>query len=109
VRGDKGDNIAEKFTWTPAETEPRQQDGQLGGKCRMTGKLPRMSEYVVADAVAVEPASSRKIPSNREISVNFGERATPGGLSAHDLTNKFNHLIAELPNRETGNFFSPTG
>ena len=46
----------------------------------MAGKTPWGSECVVADAVAVEPVSSHKIPGNREISANFGERATPGGL-----------------------------
>jgi hypothetical protein len=45
----------------------------------MAGKSPRESECVVADAVAVEPVSSHKIPGNREISANFGEMTTPGG------------------------------
>jgi hypothetical protein len=46
----------------------------------MAGKTPWGSECVVADAVAVEPVSSRNIPGNREISANFGGMATPGGL-----------------------------
>jgi len=34
----------------------------------------------VADAVGIEPVSSRKIPGNREITANFAEIATPRGF-----------------------------
>jgi hypothetical protein len=70
-----------------------------------SGKSLFAQGCVVADAVSIEPVSSRKYPGNREITANFGEMATPWRILAHDLTNKFNDLRSEFPNRETGNFF----